>query len=216
MLTPYGAALHALAQALVAGVLAFAPANRFEHDGLMPSSPVIDLLLSTCTFMTMHIALLRDERERAIDAERILRQEADAESRLFGHIFDAMSDGIMLFDTDGPMLRHNTAARHLFGRPLPAPDRKRSSYGRLRLGAPRVEDPGAAHRRDQPAAAAGRALAPRRDRLPRPPSHPPDRSPRLAGARPPRLRRSGGPRTSSTCRVAPRPPVFAWNECWRS
>jgi signal transduction histidine kinase/integral membrane sensor domain MASE1 len=132
MLTPYGAAIHALAQALVAGVLAFAPANRFEYDGLMPSSLVIDLLLSTCTFMTMHIALLRDERERAISAERALRQEADAESRLFGQIFDAMSDGIMLFDTDGPMLRHNTAARHLFGRPLPAPDRKWSSYLGLR------------------------------------------------------------------------------------
>lgn len=132
MLTPYGAALHALAQALVAGVLAFAPANRFEYDGLVPSSLVVDLLLATSTFMTMHIALLRDERERAIVAERTLRQEADAESRLFGQVFDAMSDGIMLFDTDGPMLRHNTAARHLFGRPLPAPDRKWSSYLDLR------------------------------------------------------------------------------------
>lgn len=132
MLSPYGAAVHALLQALAAGVLALTATDRFSYEGVLPSSLIIDLLLMSTTFIALHIALLRDERERAIAAERSLRQEADAESTLFGQVFDAMSDGIMLFDTDGPMLRHNTAARHLFGRPLPAPDRNWSSYLGLR------------------------------------------------------------------------------------
>lgn len=121
ILTPYGAAVHAVLQALCAGTFAFVGGTRYALDGVVPSSLIVDLLLMTCTFMTLHIALLRDERERAIDAEQRLRHDADAQATLLGQVFDSMSDAIMLFDADGRLLRHNPAARQLFGRPLPPP-----------------------------------------------------------------------------------------------
>lgn len=119
MLSPYAAAVHALMQSLAAGVLAFTQADRFSYVGFLPSSLIIDLLLVASTFITLQVALLRDERERALAAERALRREADDQSTLLGQVFDSMTDGLMLF-TDGALVRHNPAARHLLGRPLPA------------------------------------------------------------------------------------------------
>lgn len=134
MLSPYGAAIHALMQSLAAGVLAFTEADRFSYVGFLPASLIVDLLLVASTFITLQVALLRDERERAIAAERALRREADAQSTLLGRVFDSMTDGMMLF-TDGALVRHNPAARHLLGRPLPRrPQEGWAAY--LGLGAP--------------------------------------------------------------------------------
>ncbi len=119
MLTPFGAAVHALMQSLAAGVLALTAADKFTYEGVLPSSLVIDMLLTASTFIALQIALLRDERERAIVAERAQRLEADAQSTLLGQVFDSMTDGMMLF-TAGELVRHNPAARHLLGRPLPS------------------------------------------------------------------------------------------------
>lgn len=118
MLSPYAAAIHAIMQSLAAGVLAFTEADQFSYVGFLPASLIIDLLLVASTFITLQVALLRDERERALAAERHLRREADAQSTLLGQVFDSMTDGMMLF-TDGALVRHNPAARHLLGRPLP-------------------------------------------------------------------------------------------------
>ena len=106
MLSPYAAAIHALMQSLAAGVLAFTQADRFDYVGFLPASLIIDLLLVASTFMTLQIALLRDERERALAAERTLRREADAQSTLLGQVFDSMTDGMMLF-TGGELVRYN-------------------------------------------------------------------------------------------------------------
>ena len=134
MLSPYGAAIHALMQSLAAAVLAFTEADRFSYVGFLPSSLIVDLLLVASTFITLQVALLRDERERALAAERALRREADAQSMLLGQVFDSMTDGMMLF-TDGALVRHNPAARHLLGRPLPRrPQEGWATY--LGLGAP--------------------------------------------------------------------------------
>ncbi|PUA80918.1 PAS domain-containing sensor histidine kinase [Nocardioides currus] len=119
MLSPFAAGIHALMQSLAAGVLAFTEADRFSYVGFLPSSLIIDLLLVASTFITMQIALLRDERERALAAERAQRRQADAQSTLLGQVFDSMTDGMMLFN-DGALVRHNPSARHLLGRPLPA------------------------------------------------------------------------------------------------
>lgn len=132
MLSPSAAAVHALIQALTAGVLAFTVANRFSFEGFLPSTLIIDLLLVASTFITLQIALLRDERERALAAERALRKGADAQSTLLGQVFDSMTDGMMLF-TEGALVRHNPAARHLLGRPLPSlPPQGWAAYLNLR------------------------------------------------------------------------------------
>jgi PAS domain-containing protein len=120
MLTPYGAAVHALMQSLAAGVLALTAADKFTYEGVLPSSLIVDLLLTASTFITLQLALLRDERERAIIAERAQRREADAHSTLLGQVFDSMTDGMLLFSGDGELVRYNPAARQLLGRPLPA------------------------------------------------------------------------------------------------
>jgi len=120
MLTPYGAAVHALAQSLAAAVLALTAADKFTYEGVLPSSLIVDLMLTTSTFITLQLALLRDERERAIMAERAQRQESDAQSTLLGQVFDSMTDGMLLFSGDGELVRYNPAARQLLGRPLPA------------------------------------------------------------------------------------------------
>lgn len=119
MLSPYGAAVHALMQSLAAGVLALTAADKFTYEGVLPSSLIVDMLLTASTFVALQIALLRDERERAIIAERAQRQEADTQSTLLGQVFDSMTDGMMLF-TAGELVRYNPAARHLLGRPLPS------------------------------------------------------------------------------------------------
>jgi signal transduction histidine kinase len=120
MLTPYGASVHALMQALAAGVLALTAADKFTYEGVLPTSLIIDMLLTASTFVALQIALLRDERERAMIAERVQRQAADAQSTLLGQVFDSMTDGMLLFSGDGALVRYNPAARHLLGRPLPA------------------------------------------------------------------------------------------------
>jgi signal transduction histidine kinase len=120
MLTPFGAAVHALMQSLAAAVLALTAADKFTYEGVLPSSLIVDLLLTASTFITLQLALLRDERERAIMAERALRQESDAQSRLLGLVFDSMTDGMLVFSGDGELVRYNPAARQLLGRPLPA------------------------------------------------------------------------------------------------
>lgn len=119
MLTPYGAAVHALMQSMVAGVLALTAADKFTYEGVLPSSLIVDMLLTVSTFVALQIALLRDERERALIAERAQRQEADAQATLLGQVFDSMTDGMLLFSGDGVLARHNPAARQLLGRPLP-------------------------------------------------------------------------------------------------
>lgn len=118
-LTPFGAAVHALAQALTAGAMAFLPFDQFAYVGVLPPSLLVDLLLAVSTFITIQIALLRDERERANSAEQELRQQADARATLLGQVFDSMSDGMMLFSWEGDLLRYNPAVRHIFGRPIP-------------------------------------------------------------------------------------------------
>lgn len=119
MLSPFAAGIHALMQSMAAGLLAFTEADRFSYVGFLPASLIIDLLLAASTFVTMQVALLRDERELALAAERALRLDSDAQSRLLGQVFDSMTDGMMLF-TSGDLVRYNPAARHLLGRPLPA------------------------------------------------------------------------------------------------
>lgn len=151
MLTPYGAAVHALMQSLAAGVLALTAADKFTYEGVLPSSLIVDLLLTASTFITLQLALLRDERERALAAERALSRDADAQSRLLGQVYDSMTDGMMLF-TAGELVRHNPAARNLLGRPLPSrPPEGWAAYLGLRAldGQPLVDLdlPGSAGRR---------------------------------------------------------------------
>jgi signal transduction histidine kinase len=137
LLTPRGAAAYALGLALGAALLTFDPINQFGYDGFLPGSLIIDLLLTASTFITLQLAILRDQRSTAtLELDRQTRS-AQEQAALLATVFDSMSDGIVVMDERRRVVMHNPAARQLLGRRIPLGQELDLSS---RLGLPRLDD----------------------------------------------------------------------------
>lgn len=119
MLTPRGAAGYALSVAVGVAVAAPFPINRFDNEGVLPGSLIIDLLLTVSTFITLQLAILRDQRGAATAELDRQTRAAQEQAALFGTVFDTMSDGLAVVDDRRRVVMHNTAARRLLGRRIP-------------------------------------------------------------------------------------------------
>ena len=119
MLTPRGAAAYALSVAVGAALATFQPINQFGYDGFLPGSVIIDLLLTASTFVTLQLAILRDQRAAATaELDRQTRGAQD-QAALLATVFDTMSDGLVVMDDRRRVVMHNTSARQLLGRRIP-------------------------------------------------------------------------------------------------
>jgi signal transduction histidine kinase len=119
ILSPRGAALYALLIAMLTALATLQPINQFDYRGFLPGSVIIDLLVTSATFITIHLALLRLQRGTA--TAELLRQRATAEEQalLLGTVFETMSDGLVVLGPDRAVALHNGAARQLMGRAIP-------------------------------------------------------------------------------------------------
>ena len=119
MLGPRGAAGYALAVAVGAALATLHPINQFGYEGFVPGSVIIDLLLIASTFVTLQLAILRDQRAAATaELDRQSRSARD-QAALLGTVFDTMSDGLVVLDDKRRVVMHNAAARQLVGRRIP-------------------------------------------------------------------------------------------------
>lgn len=118
--TPIGAAVQAIAVALAAAVAAYLPeVNQYQSiGGILPDSYLIDVLLVASAFITIMLALLRDERERALHDLAAQRWRAQSQAALLNRVFESMTDGLIVITSDG-RTTHNPAARALLGRRVP-------------------------------------------------------------------------------------------------
>ncbi len=119
MLTPRGAAAYALGVAIGAALATFDPINQFGYEGFLPGSLIIDLLLTASTFITLQLAILRDQRSTATQELDRQTRSAQEQAALLATVFDSMSDGLVVMDERRRVVMHNTAARQLLGRRIP-------------------------------------------------------------------------------------------------
>jgi len=119
MLTPRGAATYALCVAVGAALATLHPINQFDYEGFLPGSLIIDLLLTASTFVTLQLAILRDQRATAtVELDRQTRSVQE-QAALLATLFDTMTDGLVVVDDRRRVVMHNTAARQLLGRRIP-------------------------------------------------------------------------------------------------
>ncbi|QZY28269.1 sensor histidine kinase [Nocardioides coralli] len=119
VLTVRGAALYALCVALGGALATLHPINQWGYTGIIPGSVIIDLLLTASTFITLHLAVLRDQRAAATDLLEQERAAADEQAELLRTVFESMSDGLVVLDDQQRVVLHNVAARQLVGRRIP-------------------------------------------------------------------------------------------------
>ena len=119
MLTPRGAAAYALSVAVGAALATLHPINQFGYDGFLPQSLIIDLLLTASTFITLQLAILRDQRGAATSELDRQTRSAQDQAALLATVFDTMSDGLVVMDDRRRVVMHNSAARQLLGRRIP-------------------------------------------------------------------------------------------------
>jgi signal transduction histidine kinase len=126
ILTPRGAAIYALFIALISALATLHPINQFGYDGFIPGSIVIDLLLTASTFITIHLAVLQDQRMDAIhqlEAEREAaeadRAAAEDEAAMLERVYQTMNDGLIVMEQGRRVVFHNEAARRLLGKRIP-------------------------------------------------------------------------------------------------
>lgn len=118
--TPIGAGIHALCATLVVVTVGQLPGiDRYtQWEGVLPNPFLIDILLLAGAYVTMVLALLRDERERVARDLATARWRAESQAALLAQVFDSMSDGLAYATPDGS-IHHNATARALLGRPIP-------------------------------------------------------------------------------------------------
>ena len=126
ILTPRGAAVYALFVALISTLATLHPINQFGYDGFIPGSIVIDLLITASTFITIHLAVLQDQRMDAIhqlEAEREAaesdRAAAEDEAAMLERVYQTMNDGLIVMEQGRRVVFHNDAARRLLGKRIP-------------------------------------------------------------------------------------------------
>lgn len=118
-LTPRGAAAYALTVGVGAALATLHPINQFDYEGFLPGSVIIDLLLTASTFVTLQLAILRDQRAAATAELDQQTRAARDQAALLATVFDTMSDGLVVMDDQRRVVMHNTSARHLLGRRIP-------------------------------------------------------------------------------------------------
>ncbi|MGH3348867.1 MAG: ATP-binding protein [Nocardioides sp.] len=126
ILTPRGAAVFALFIALISALATLHPINQFGYDGFLPGSIVIDLLITASTFITIHLAVLQDQRmdaARQLEAEREAaedeRSAAEEQAALLARVYETMTDGLIVMEQGRRVVFHNEAARRLVGKRIP-------------------------------------------------------------------------------------------------
>jgi signal transduction histidine kinase len=119
VLAPRGAAIYSITVAVGAAVATLFPVNQFGYEGTLPGSVIIDLLLTACTFVTVHLALLRAQRVAVTAQLDEQRRSAEGQASLLSRVFESMTDGLVVFDQRLRVRMHNTAALRLIGRPIP-------------------------------------------------------------------------------------------------
>ncbi len=126
ILTPRGAAIYALFIALISALATLHPINQFGYDGFIPGSIVIDLLLTASTFITIHLAVLQDQRMNAIHQLEAEREDAESdraaaedEAAMLERVYQTMNDGLIVMEHGRRVVFHNDAARRLLGKRLP-------------------------------------------------------------------------------------------------
>lgn len=119
LLTPRGAACYALFVAMLGALATLLPINQFGYQGFLPGSVIIDLLLTVCTFVTIHLAILRMQRVTAAGDLLAQRRSAEEQAALLGTVFETMRDGLVVLDAGRRVVLHNDAARRLVGKRVP-------------------------------------------------------------------------------------------------
>ncbi len=119
VLSPVPSAWYALLVALAAMPWEMSVSNSLDTTYAIPKVLFIDLLLVFGTFLTLLLVLFRDQRARLVLSLREQQATTRAQAKLLSTSFEAMSDGLILFDAHGRMALHNRAARTLLGRPFP-------------------------------------------------------------------------------------------------
>jgi len=126
ILTPRGASVFALFIALISALATLHPINQFGYDGFLPGSIVIDLLITASTFITIHLAVLQDQRmdaSRQLEAEREVAEDervaAEEQAALLARVYETMTDGLIVMEHGRRVVFHNEAARRLVGKRIP-------------------------------------------------------------------------------------------------
>ncbi len=119
ILSPRGAATYSLFIALVSALATLHPINQFGYEGFLPGSVIIDLLITTSTFITIHLSILRLQRVTATGELERQRRSAEDQAQLLGTVFETMTDGLVVLEDGKRVVMHNDAARHLVGKRIP-------------------------------------------------------------------------------------------------
>ncbi len=130
-LTPIGAAAYAIYAAAASVIAAGLYDQEPGYSGIISVPIVIDLMLVFCSFLTILLALFRDQRARLAHALDVERAAAQDTSDLLEAVFETMSDGMLLATPGGRVVMHNQAARRMLGRAIPdrAPDSWTAYFG---------------------------------------------------------------------------------------
>ncbi len=117
-LTMRGAAYLSLAVALMAGAMTYQPHHPYGYGAPLPSSSIVDLLVTAMAASTLLLVLMRLQRGSLI--HELDRQGAQSEERrqLLETVLESMGDGVIIADREGIRF-YNAAARTLVGRPIP-------------------------------------------------------------------------------------------------
>lgn len=119
--SPRAAAVYCLVVAGASGAAVGFWEDIFVYTGgILPPALLIDLMICFATFLTMLLALFRDQRLRMLTELRERRATARMQADLMRAMVDSMSDGLVLSDQAGRVRLQNPAARALLGRPMPA------------------------------------------------------------------------------------------------
>ena len=119
--SPRAAAVYCLVVAGASGAAVGFWEDIFVYTGgFLPPALLIDLMVCFATFLTMLLALFRDQRLRMLAELRGRRTAARIQADLMRAMVDSMSDGLVLTDRLGRVRLQNPAAHALLGRPIPA------------------------------------------------------------------------------------------------
>ncbi len=141
-LGPIGAAAYCLLNSVCASVTRGLVGQVYDYDGLLAPALLLDLMLCFSTFLTLLLALFRDERLRMLGQLRHERSAARGQADLLRAMVDSMSDGMMLTEMNGKLVLQNPAARTLLMRPMPeqTPASWAQYYGARTLDGERIVD----------------------------------------------------------------------------
>lgn len=89
-----------------------------SYDAPLPAVVLLNVLMTSFVFVVLLLSLLRDQRARLVEEVVARRQESIDQGNLLGEVFEAMSDGLIIFDRAGRVHHRNAAARRVLGQTL--------------------------------------------------------------------------------------------------